>query len=54
MIEFIRETPAWLIEHPWIVAGSAVLCLALLTVSILFNPEDRQLRERLSRHRRRH
>lgn len=51
MTDFFRQMPPWLLDHPWIMAGSFVLCLALATVSILANPDGRQLREKLRRRR---
>jgi hypothetical protein len=51
MIDFIRQLPAWLRDHPWALAGSFILCLALGTATILANPDGRQLREKLRRRR---
>jgi hypothetical protein len=51
MIDFFRELPAWLLDHPWLIAASIILCMTLATLSILLNPDGRQLGEKL-RHRR--
>lgn len=51
IVDFFRAAPGWLIDHPWVVGGSLVLCMALATLSILLNPEGRQLREKLRRKR---
>lgn len=51
MIDFFQQAPAWLWDHPWVLAASAVLCLGSLTASILLNPEGRTLREKLRRNR---
>jgi hypothetical protein len=45
IVNLIRATPAWLLDHPWIVAGVLVGVLALLTSLILLNPNGRQLRD---------
>ena len=51
MIDFFRQLPAWLLDHPWALAGSFVLCLAIGTASILLNPDGAQVREKLRRKR---
>lgn len=44
MIDFIRETPTWIIGHPWSSAGLFVLGMAAFASLITLNPEGRQLR----------
>lgn len=51
MIDFFTGLPAWLLAHPWIVAGGLVLVMALGVASLLLNPDGAQLREKLRRHR---
>lgn len=51
MISFIQRMPAWLLDHPWVLAGSFILCLAMLTASMALNPDGRQLRDKLRRWR---
>jgi hypothetical protein len=51
MIDLMRQLPAWLLEHPWTLGGLFVLCLAIATLSILLNPDGRQLRDKLRRRR---
>lgn len=51
MIDFIARMPAWMLDHPWAVAGWVILMLALLTLGIFVNPGGVQLREKLRRRR---
>lgn len=44
MIEFVRQTPAWIIDNPWTSAAGLVVGLTLFTSLILFNAEGRQIR----------
>jgi hypothetical protein len=49
MIAWFTALPGWLLTHPWAVAGCAVLVMPLSVLALLFNRNDRQVREILRR-----
>lgn len=51
MIHLAAQTLAWVLAHPWTVAGGLVLSLSLMAGSIMLNPDGVQLRDKLRRKR---